>query len=68
MKAEIDICINQGKDVASFRHKQVYFIFLFVAGVVNWLLLAKGDYMFSTALKKYTVLLRGYRLLNCFYG
>lgn len=47
MKAEIDICINRGKDVASFHHKQVYFIFLFVAGVVNWLLLAKRDYVFN---------------------
>lgn len=48
------------------------FFFVVVAGVVNWLLLAKGGYMFSIALKKYTfcitALLHSYGLCNYFYG
>lgn len=35
MKGERDICRNQGDDVASFHHKQVYFMFSFVAGVMT---------------------------------
>lgn len=59
--------------MASFHHKQVYLhFFVVVAGVVNWLLLAKGGYMFLIALKKYTVcitaLLHSYGLRNYFYG
>lgn len=50
----------------------IYIFFVVVAGVVNWLLLAKGGYMFSIALKKYTVcitaLLHSYGLRNYFYG